>query len=98
MSRLCNGLAGMIYCKIKVSSKSMYKKIYGYLECHLGNKSKFVPLKHASVGEHIHRVGDAIDQVDHTLLHLFGRFSLVYSFLKHHSEGLFNKINIFVLS
>ena len=69
----------------------MVKKLHiVYLEAHLYSENEFVLLKQTPGGVNKHRVGDTVYEVIDTGLHFFCRLSTIYSFLKHHTEGLKN--------
>jgi hypothetical protein len=67
--------------------------VFTNLECHLCCKDEFVALKETSWRIHEHRVRDAVNQVQHSWLHIFRRFGSFNGFLEHNAERLTIKIN-----
>lgn len=63
---------------------------FGYLKGDLSQEDELVPLEEPTCRVHVHRVGDLVRQIHHSLLHLVGWRRLLDGFFKHHIEGLGN--------
>ena len=59
-----------------------------YLEGHLWSEDKLVSLEQPSAGVHEDQVSNAVNEVEHSLLHISALFCSVNSILKHHAESL----------
>lgn len=59
-----------------------------YLEGDLWSEDELVALKQSPARVHEHQVGDAINEVHHSLFHILRCFSTFNCIVKHHTEGL----------
>ena len=59
-----------------------------YLEGDLRCEDELVPLEQSPGGIHEHGVGDAVDEVQHTLFDLLRGFSSLDGLVEHHTECL----------